>query len=533
MIRRHTQAIVVLCVAVAGLTVSAATAPAPASTGLDITISPRQPLTLEDTTVEVQVNSSQQRQYLLSIDVLYRDRTVKQQQYRFELGAGDQTALQIPVTPTNIGNYTVAATLLDKKGQTVYTSTATDFSVVSDVGPFDLFITTPAQYTPSDVQIPVVVRAKNVGVSGVDTEINITSQCFQNQNRVRRFFVFVNRSGSAVDTTQIPSCNEPGAHTITATLSVFGEQQVSATTQYIEREDMHEPKIGVADTLTLKGKKTKTSVLVRNTADTTLQNLQPYVFGVPPSWVQITPHQITDIPPNGSATFVATITPEEPKKRNYDLLIGVNSPSTFAQKPVSLNIEDIQPRQPADEEDKKEPLVPLQAKKYVAQFLAVVAGLAVLLFAAGVGRWLRDEWKHRQEMSERLERVKEGFRTSEPSPGRPGAAAQTKRVQTVTSGEQEQRPQKTAPADTERAAAGRQGGKQPGMEEAERRFQQVLNEAEEYAKQELEEADTYAYEQRLQRLRERARSAETADELLDLLDRADRIFEQLQDNVGR
>ncbi len=529
---RHVQGIILLGCIGAVFATNAVTAAATAN--IDLSISPREPLTLEDTTVEVQINSSQERSYLLSLDVLYRDRTIKQQQYRFELGAGRRTGFQIPVTPTNIGNYTVAATLLDKKGQTVYASATSDFNVVSDVGPFDLFLNTPAQYIPPDIQIPIIVRAKNVGVSGVDTEINITSRCFEGKNRVKRFFVYVNSSGSAIDQGQIASCNEPGAHTITASLSVYGEQQVSATTQYIEREGMQRPEIGVPDDITVRGEQSKNSILIRNTADTPIKNLQPYVFGVPPEWVQLTPHQITEIPPNESATFVATITPKAPEKRQHDILIGVSGPDAFAQKPATLNIRDIEigtgPEPPGDEQ----PLIPPDIKDYLMQLLAVIAGVVVILLATGAVQWLRDEWKHRNAMEERLERVKDGFRTAEPrsSGGQPMEPA-TKQVRTVDADERRERGG-ARPERTERAEPrGEQGRRKPGMDEAERRFQQVLDEAEAYTKRELGDENTYAYEQRLQRLRERARSAETVDELLQLLDRADRIFEQLQDRAER
>jgi len=292
---------------------------------VDIFISPDKPRILQKMEIRAVVASNVREDLFLELIVVEDGKTNKYQSYQFSLGEGDSSEYKFTYTPTSIKKQNIVANLYNSDKTTLFDSKIIEFTPESDIGPFDVEIDLPTNFVPKGKELPVTVKMINFGSKDVDVNLVADILCFKEPNIRRDLFLKINSSSDLEKNLIMPTCNEEGQHSIKAALVAYGEEHVSAKSQYFERDFLKRIDYLVPDTITVaENSSREVNIIYKNEENVIVTDIKPFVFGIPSSWFTITPSFVPSIKRGDSTVAIIKFSIPENTEGTYPILIGVS-----------------------------------------------------------------------------------------------------------------------------------------------------------------------------------------------------------------
>jgi hypothetical protein len=360
----------------------------------------------QEASINVQVHnpSSEKKTYKLTVLLSHDGTIVHSQPLTFSVPAGRKLSFKPSFVPSNIGEYTVIATLKDKHETTTYARRSTSFRAVSDIGPFDLAISPLSRNARPESEIPLLVTFKNLGQEGTDVKIRAVINCIDHRNIKKEFFVFANASQTQQRATiDLPSCPGTGMRQIDAQLLRRGQRWITASSQVFLSNNLQPMTIQFPTELQAERGETATfDAIVENRGNKTLHNLQVSLQQIPVQWYSVTPPQINRLGPEESGLFLINLSiPADAEQGPYPLKIAAGSDETLATGRSSLQLVSETPV------NTDQYIIGGKDTRAISRTSLLVSGVVLVLVAStgGFVVWKRKQ-QDKQEKKEKLDRIK-------------------------------------------------------------------------------------------------------------------------------
>ncbi len=344
-----------------------------------ISIDPEEPSVLDDIIINIDVRNTadELNEYVLNI-FISKDGQVKDENYfTFRLYSNKKVLLSPTFTPPGVGKYKIVVKLYDKYKSVLYDTKVLEITVISDIGPFDLSLDILSRTVRPNDEIPLIISMKNIGVKGTDVHIVLSIDCLEQEDIYKEFFVFLKGGGEVDKFSTITACNEDGSHDITAKLILSDHTFAYSLTQAIVSRTYYDFDVELQKSIKIKqGESRVFDVYIKNTVETTLNNLRLGVENIPLEWTTITPSVISSIKPNETAMFLVNISiPEDASIIEYPTTVDIGSDEVLVQKDFTLEV--ISGRFSAKEEITSDSILYPLTFKIVAAFILISIGLIV------------------------------------------------------------------------------------------------------------------------------------------------------------
>src|SRR5437867_5318886 len=131
-------------------------------TGLKVT--PDNPAIFKAATVEIEVtNSGPSDTFLVELFVIREGEIKLTSTFSLTLQTSQPLKITPTFTPDNIGGYEIVVKLWDKNKAILYDTKIINFSVTSDIGPFDLSIDAMTRIINPGDEVPLIIQTINQG----------------------------------------------------------------------------------------------------------------------------------------------------------------------------------------------------------------------------------------------------------------------------------------------------------------------------------------------------------------------------------
>lgn len=291
-----------------------------------VSISPTDPVVFDPVTISVGVKNPSGKPIQYSMDVIVtKDGEIQQDNpFTFTLGPGEGTFLSPTFKSKDIGEYQVVVKLSDVFGD-VKDIEIRKFTVVSEIGPFDIAVDTPSKIIVPGTITPVILTLANMGEKATDIQVRVTMTCNNEPNIAQDFFVFL--FPGAVQDKELSgfrTCNEVGAHDLTASIIVFNKTWITAVNQVFLNQSTVNLDFTLPDNVAVRAGESKVFDLqVVNNGNAPVDNLRILIPKIPSDWLQISPSSIQKVSPGQSVLFIVNITPPRDAPES-DILMGVS-----------------------------------------------------------------------------------------------------------------------------------------------------------------------------------------------------------------
>lgn len=370
-----------------------------------IYIEPAEPMVFEDFIINLDVRNTGDKlnEYVLDIFISKDGQVKDENHFTFHLHPNKGIIFSPTFMPISVGKYKIVTKLYDKYKTILYDTKIAEIDVISDVGPFDLSLDVITRKVRPGYEIPLIVRMKNIGVKGTDIKIAVSINCFEQRDIYKDFFVFLKGSGEVDKSLTIPACNEEGSRDVTAKLILFNYVYAESLSQVFINHTYYDFYAEFPKLIKIRQGESKVfDVLVKNTAEITVNNLRLMIEHIPLEWIRITPPTIINIKPGESAMFIVNISvPQDATIIEYPITMMIGSDETLVQKDSTLEV--------ITGEVVPEELVPLISKELQKKLIIIfVIGIVVV---ALIVAWRKLKGKrgrvYEKEKAEALGKVKD------------------------------------------------------------------------------------------------------------------------------
>ncbi len=297
---------------------------------LNVSLSPPAPKLLEKMAVNTVVASDKSASFFLEVLVSEGGKTNVYKSYNFSLDARTSRTFPFDYVPTDAGVQYVTANLYSADESVIYGSDRHSFQAESGTGPFDFQIGLPTNFVSPGYDLPVLVSVENFGSTEADANLTVGVSCFGGRLLQQAPQIRLNASGTLDKYLVIPTCGEPGAHTLVASLGVYGRTYASHSSQYFERQGLARVHFVLPAVVSVaENGSAGLSVVYHNANNVSLGNVAPVVFGIPQSWYTATPSLVPEIPAGGSAAATIDFSAPAGSAGEYPIIIGASGDNVY------------------------------------------------------------------------------------------------------------------------------------------------------------------------------------------------------------
>lgn len=353
-----------------------------------LSFNPDEPDALEEMNIDIEIsnNGDIKNRYALRTMVSKSGKVKYDELLLFSLNPGATNSVSLGYTPDDIGEHDIIASLYNADQSVLYDKNIVKFNSVSNIGPFDLEVISVGQRVKIGEEVPVIVRAKNMGVKDVDAKILMEIECDPDPNIISSFVVLVNSSESVEKIVSMKTCDDIGLQTISSSIMLFNKSWISASTQFFVTENVARLSFGPPDSVEVyRGEKNVFDVYVENPTIGDVLNLMMVVEGIPQEWVSIDPAIIRQFEPGQSAVFLVNVdVPDDAELKSYPVMINLGADSLLNRKGSEIQVlqatDSVDTTLPALTEEESELLLRIVVKyKYFIIIFVVVIVIVVII----------------------------------------------------------------------------------------------------------------------------------------------------------
>lgn len=316
----------------------------------DLTFSPSEPVALQTMTINVGVKNTGNlpANFKLKIFVIKDGQIKHQNSFEFDLQPGKTVSFSSSYVPDDIQEFEILAKLYDKYETELYDSKMLKFNVISDIGPFDLFVEPLTRIVKPGEELPISLTLINKGEKGTDVKIRVEVLCL-NSTPLNEFLVFLEPKSSLEKIVSVPTCKEEGLYAVSSNLVLFNKTWVSAMNQFIINKTSFELTLKFPEKIEVQQGESKVfDVAIKNLASSMVTNLKLLIEKIPSEWYSIKPDSITKIEPNETVLFIVNLSiPKDAVAKEYPITIIVAANEVYKKdnsvlKVLSVEAEEIE-----------------------------------------------------------------------------------------------------------------------------------------------------------------------------------------------
>jgi hypothetical protein len=285
-------------------------------------------------------NGKEKNNYLLSIQIAKDGQVKYNDELTFSLLPDKSVSLSPDYNPEDVGEHQIVIRLYSMDKSKLYDEKIFNFIVWSDVGPFDLEVDMPSHIIGLGDSLPATVIIKNVGISGTDIGLNLELRCKSGRIITNDMYFLVENSSYTKKEVIMSTCGEVGQHSLVTSLVLYNKSLLISKNQFYVNETM--PKVLMNTQTLLKakaGERTNFSIELTNPNNFDLINIEPFVYGMPPDSLSISPPRFNLLEPNETVIFTATTNlPENTEAKDYGITIGIGGDNVFYKNDAVLSV---------------------------------------------------------------------------------------------------------------------------------------------------------------------------------------------------
>jgi len=303
---------------------------------------PSEPIFLETITINIGVENTgkQANSFKLKLYISQEGEIKYATTLSFDLGPGSAISLSPTYIPNEVGEYEIIAKLYDDYEVELYDTMIIKFDVVSQIGPFDLSLEVLSRTVKPGEEMPIVLKAINMGKEGTDVRIRVETFCFNQSFTFDEFYVFIDSKSTLDKLASIPVCQETGLHKVSSQIMVGDISWVTSISHFFINETHLELNVKPPELIEVKQGESKVfDIFVENPGNTPVNDLKLVIEKIPYPWTSVKPYVIVDLKPNGMALFVINLSvPRDANPKQYPITITVAGSSILTREESVLKV---------------------------------------------------------------------------------------------------------------------------------------------------------------------------------------------------
>lgn len=304
--------------------------------------------------------------------IISKDGKIKKTFTHFlDLFAGGSSEKITLFRPEEIGTFDVIAKLWNEQEIKNFDTKVIQLDVISEIGPFDLFLDLLTRQVEPNGELPVVVTIDNKGQLKADVKIKVDIECFQTQKISEEFTILAEaktKTQQKISMAVCPLQTEIGLHNIFAYIILNNKILAEAKSQFfINITDLRILFEGVPEILEAEqGQFLQVAITIANPSNSTLHNIRLLIEKIPEEWTQVDPQLINEIKPNETRVFILNFAiPEDAETGEYTMEVTAASEELLSKSSASLIVLPI--------------VTAILPKDFLNYFYALVFVVAVIL----------------------------------------------------------------------------------------------------------------------------------------------------------
>ena len=376
-----------------------------------LTVSPESPMIFKPATIQIDVTNYGKTDIFTIELFIIREGVIKSQStYSLSLQPNSPLTITPTFNPDDIGGYQVVVKLWDKNEAIQYDSQIVQFTVISDIGPFDLSINVLTRVIKPGQDIPMLLQMINQGEKGEDVKIQTNVFCQQQNSLSSQFYIFLGAKSADQRVTLLPSCfSEYGLRVVSADLIVFNKTLLTSANQIFLNVSNYTLAVqDFPENLDLTTNKPKViDVFVDNPTNYSIHNLRLVFNNIPFSWFQVSPSVRSELKANEVGVFLVnfTIPSDINQSGDYPTKLIAAADEALDLKDSTLRITYVAPSTPFISIPFNFPSICLPSLTFFDPTIIIIIILSVLCLAIFIRRKRRREEEY-EELKEKWHKIR-------------------------------------------------------------------------------------------------------------------------------
>jgi len=374
---------------------------------------PSEPIFLETLTINIGVENTgkQANNFKLKLYISKEGEIKDVTTLSFDLAPGNAITLSPTYIPSEVGEYEIVAKLYDDYETELYDTEITKFDVASQIGPFDLSLEVLSRTVRPGEEMPIVLKAVNMGNEGTDVRIRVESFCFNQSFTFDEFYVFIDSKATLDKLVSLPVCQETGLHKVSSQVMLGDISWVTSISHFFINETYLRLIVEPPELIEVKQGESKIfDIFVENPGNTPVNDLKLVIEKIPLPWVNVKPYVIVDLQPSGMALFVINLSvPTDASPKDYPITITAAGNSVLTREDSVLKVlrspAVISPTPTGEASLVEQILQTIMANKIIILVIAVLISVGIVFGLLKRRRKPARKWYTRKEV---LKKLKEG-----------------------------------------------------------------------------------------------------------------------------
>ncbi|MBI2034877.1 MAG: hypothetical protein HYT11_04060 [Candidatus Levybacteria bacterium] len=309
-----------------------------------VSSSPEEAVVFETVKISMNANnpSDKDQSYLMVLQITKDGKLIHEEEFAFTLGRGKGIQFTSEYVPQDIGEHEAVIWLYDKFKTTLFDTQIIKFNVVSHLGPFDIEIEPLTTRIRPGLSLPAKILLENMGIKGVDAEIEIKVNC-PDADLAQKLTFFVPAGDKTEKLIRTQVCDQEGLYNIRASIVLFNKTWVSSSSQFFVNSSYIELQFDPPENIKLNPSESYTfPVEVTNLGNQKITDLKFVVQRIPLAWQKVSPSSVIEVGPNEKAVFIVNITvPSDAKAETYEISMTAVAEETLERKMSTLEVASL------------------------------------------------------------------------------------------------------------------------------------------------------------------------------------------------